>query len=535
MIRGLTMHKRYRTTLVLGALAATGALAWVPMANAAPTAPAAPAASAKFLSAATQNTVPDRYIVVLADTAGAAQAQVSSQAQTLAGRYSGQVRRVYDSALRGFSVRMSESKARELAADPSVSYVQPVQIGHGSGTQPNPPSWGLDRVDQRNLPLDSSYTYDTTASNVTAYVIDSGIRMTHQDFGGRAKSGYDFVDDDTNASDCLGHGSHVAGTIGGSGYGVAKAVNIVSVRILTCNDSVADDDAVAGVNWITKNAAKPAVANMSLQFGSSAPALETAIKNSIAGGVTWVLSANNFNSDACQSSPAKIAEAITVGNITKTDTRRSDSNYGSCLDIWAPGDNIVSVNYQNDTGNRTMSGTSMAAPHVAGAAALYLSANPSATPKQVRDALVAQASTITVGDAKAGSPNKVLYARSGGTTPPTTCPAVTNGADVNIPDNGAAVTSSAVVSGCSGNASGGAKVAVDIKHTFRGDLVVDLVAPDGSVYNLKPFSANDSADNITATYTVNASTEVANGTWKLRVQDKAANDTGYINSWTLTV
>ncbi|GLW90560.1 S8 family peptidase [Actinokineospora globicatena] len=519
------MTKRYRTLLGVSVLAATAAIAWVPLATAAPS----PAPVAHV-----QDQVKDRYIVVLKDQAGLAQAQVSSQAQDLAGRYRGQVRRVYDSALRGFSTQMSAEQATALAADPAVKYVQPVRVGHGSDTQTNPP-WGLERIDQRNLPLDKSYTYDTTAANVTAYVLDSGIRMTHQDFGGRAKSGYDFVDNDSNASDCLGHGSHVAGTIGGTKYGVAKGVKLVSVRVLDCNDSATDEDALAGVDWITQNAAKPAVANLSMQFGDSSPALEDALRKSIAAGVTWVLSANNFGADACNSSPAKISEAITVGNIQENDSRRSDSNYGSCLDIWAPGTNIVSVNYQNDTGTRTMSGTSMAAPHVVGAAALYLAANPSATPKQVRDGLVAQASTITVGDAKPGSPNKVLYARSGGTTPPTSCPAVSNGTDVTIPDNAAAVTSSVTVANCTGSASTAAKVTVDIRHTFRGDLVVDLVAPDGSVYNLKPFSSSDSADNITATYTVNASSETANGTWKLRVQDKAANDVGYINTWSLQV
>ncbi|MFE9746384.1 S8 family peptidase [Saccharothrix saharensis] len=471
--------------------------------------------------------VADRYIVVLKDSTDRA------AVPDLAGRYSGRVRRVYDSALRGFSVELDRAQAARLAADPAVRHVEPVVVGRSSDTQQNPPSWGLDRVDQRTLPLSGSYTYNTTASDVTAYVVDSGVRMSHQSFGGRAKSGYDFVDDDTDASDCLGHGTHVAGTIGSSAHGVAKGVKIVSVRVLDCNDSATTEDTLAGIDWVTRNAVKPAVANFSLYFGSSAPSVENAIKNSIASGVVWSLSGNNQGVDACQTSPAKLPEAITVGNTTNTDSRSSTSNYGSCLDIWAPGTSIVSASHQSDTGTRTMTGTSMAAPHVAGAAALHLAANPSATPQQVRDALVAQAGTVTIGDARAGSPNKLLNTL-GGTTPPPTCGPYRNTTDVTIPDAGTAVTSPLSVTDCAGNAPGALQVDVDIRHTWRGDLVVDLLAPDGTVYPLKPRNDNDSADNVITTYTVNASSEPANGTWKLRVRDAVANDTGYVNSWGLT-
>ncbi|MEU6482504.1 S8 family serine peptidase [Streptomyces sp. NPDC046887] len=486
----------------------------------------------KLLSVTTGTQVADTYIVVLGDT----QEQVSAtSAQKLAGKYGGQAKHTYNRALRGFSARMSRDEAAELAADSQVKYVAPVQIGHSSATQSNPP-WGLDRIDQKALPLDKKYTYGSTASNVTAYIVDSGIRLSHQDFGGRAKSGYDFVDNDSNASDCLGHGTHVAGTVGGSTYGVAKGVKLVSVRILDCNDSSDTEKALNGIEWVTKNAAKPAVANMSLQFGSNDTVVEGAIKRSIASGVTWSLSANNFNSNACQSSPAKLPEAITVGNIDSSDKRYQDSNYGSCLDIWAPGTSIVSASHQNDTGTRTMTGTSMAAPHVAGAAALYLAGNPSATPQQVRDALVGQASTVTVGDAKSGSPNKVLNVNSGGTDPnPSTCPQATSTTRVNIPDNSPAVTSPLTISGCSGQASSTTSVTVDISHTYRGDVVLDLIAPDGTAYRLKSASDSDSADNIRATYTVNASSEARNGTWKLRAQDVSVNDSGVINSWKLTV
>lgn len=522
---------RKRLTLCLATLtlAAAATTVWTPSAFAGAEPSPTPG---KLLSVDGGTQVKDRYIVQLND--GTTQVSTTS-AQKLAGKYGGQARHTYNRALRGFSAQMSESEAAKLAADPTVKLVAPVQIGSSSATQTDPP-WGLDRIDQKALPLDKKYTYGSTASNVTAYIVDSGIRMSHQDFGGRAKSGYDFVDNDSNASDCLGHGTHVAGTVGGSTYGVAKGVKLVSVRILDCNDSSSTEQALNGIEWVTKNAVKPAVANMSLQFGSNDTVVEGALKKSIASGVTWSLSANNFGSDACQSSPAKLPEAITVGNTDNSDKRNSNSNYGSCLDIWAPGTNIVSASHQNDTGTRTMTGTSMAAPHVAGAAALYLADHPSATPQQTRDALVAQASTVTIGDAKAGSPNKLLNTNSGTTDPdPTSCPAVTSTTRVNIADNAPAVTSPLTISGCSGQASSTTTVTVDITHTFRGDVVLDLVAPDGSTYRLKNSSASDSADNILATYTINASSEARNGTWKLRAQDVAANDSGFINSWKLTV
>ncbi|MBB5934296.1 S8 family peptidase [Streptomyces zagrosensis] len=528
MQKNSTGRKRLLVTIATMALAAA-ATSWAPSASAKTEPSPAPG---KLLTVPSKDQVKGRYIVSMSDKAASVS---TTSAQKLAGKYGGQAHRAYNHALRGFSAKMSEAEAAKLAADPQVKYVAPVQIGHSSETQTNP-TWGLDRIDQKTKSLDGKYTYNTTASNVTAYIVDSGIRMSHQDFGGRAKSGYDFVDNDSNASDCLGHGTHVAGTVGGTKYGVAKGAKLVSVRILDCNDSSSTELALNGIEWVTEHAAKPAVANFSLQFGNSDTVVENAIKESIASGVTWSLSGNNFNSDACQSSPAKVPEAITVGNTTKDDARRSDSNYGSCLDIWAPGTDIVSTSHQSDTGTRTMSGTSMSAPHVAGAAALYLADHPSATPKQTRDALVAQATTVTIGDAKPGSPNKLLNTNSGGTEPePTTCPAASSSSPVTIADNSAAVTSPVTIADCAGQASATTQVTVDITHTYRGDVVLDLVAPDGSTYRLKNSSDNDSADNIRATYTVNASAEARNGTWKLRAQDVSANDSGRINSWKLTV
>ncbi|MGC4879535.1 S8 family peptidase [Micromonospora sp. DT43] len=477
--------------------------------------------------------VPDSYIVVLKDTA-VASSRVGDTAQRLTGRHGGRVARTYGTALRGFEVTVSAKAAARIAADPAVAYVEQNHTVSIAGTQANPPSWGLDRIDQRNLPLDSSYTYPNTASNVHAYIIDTGIRFAHNDFGGRATSGYDSVDGGS-ADDCNGHGTHVAGTVGGSSYGVAKGVQLVGVRVLNCAGSGTNAGVIAGVDWVTANAIKPAVANMSLGGGANS-SLDTAVRNSIASGVTYGLAAGNDNgANACNTSPARTTEAITVGSTTSSDARSSFSNIGTCLDIFAPGSSITSAWYTSNTATNTISGTSMATPHVVGAAALVASANPSWTPAQVRNQLVANATPNVVTNAGSGSPNLLLYVGSGGTTPPPTGCTGTNGTDVSIPDAGAAVTSSITISGCGRNASSASTVAVNIVHTYRGDLVIDLLAPDGSAYRLKNSSTSDSADNVNTTYTANVSGEAADGIWRLQVRDTYSADTGYLNSWTLTV
>ncbi|MFG1838391.1 S8 family serine peptidase [Micromonospora sp. NPDC049175] len=477
--------------------------------------------------------VPDSYIVVLKDSA-VARDRVGDTAKRLSGRHGGTVARTYGAALRGFEVTVSASAAARIAADPAVAYVEQNHTVSISGTQANPPSWGLDRIDQRNLPLDSSYTYPNTASNVHAYIIDTGIRFSHNDFGGRATSGYDAVDGGS-ADDCNGHGTHVAGTVGGSSYGVAKAVQIVGVRVLNCSGSGTNAGVIAGVDWVTANAIKPAVANMSLGGGANT-SLDNAVRNSIASGVTYGLAAGNDNgANACNTSPARTTEAITVGSTTSSDARSSFSNVGTCLDLFAPGSSITSAWYNSNTATNTISGTSMATPHVVGAAALVASANPSWTPAQVRNQLVANATANVVGNPGSGSPNLLLYVGTGSTPPPPTGCTGTNGSDVSIPDAGAAVTSSITISGCGRNASSASTVAVNIVHTYRGDLVIDLLAPDGSAYRLKNSSTSDSADNVNATYTVNVSGEAADGIWRLQVRDTYSADTGYINTWTLTV
>lgn len=347
------------------------------------------------------------YIVVFKDgTAGdlveAALAEAAQSPET-------RLHHRYTAALNGFAAELPERAVQALLRNPHVAYVEVDQVVTIDATQ-SPATWGIDRIDQRALPLSNSYTYNYTGAGVTAYIIDTGILISHTEFGTRASYGYDAVDGSLPAADCNGHGTHVAGTVGGSTYGVAKGVSLVAVRVLDCAGSGTTTGVIAGVDWVTSNhqPGAPAVANMSLGGGLST-ALDTAVKNSIADGVTYAIAAGNSNRDACKFSPARVPEAITVGATTNTDARASYSNYGACLDIFAPGSSITSAWYTSITATNTISGTSMATPHVAGAAALYKQANPSATPQQVRDALVNNATPNVVINAGRNSPNKLLY------------------------------------------------------------------------------------------------------------------------------
>uniref|UniRef100_UPI003467EDD9 Extracellular serine proteinase n=1 Tax=Thermus sp. (strain Rt41A) TaxID=32063 RepID=UPI003467EDD9 len=272
----------------------------------------------------------------------------------------------------------------------------------------SPATWGLDRIDQRTLPLDGRYTYTATGAGVHAYVVDTGILLSHQEFTGRIGKGYDAITPGGSAQDCNGHGTHVAGTIGGTTYGVAKGVTLHPVRVLDCNGSGSNSSVIAGLDWVTQNHVKPAVINMSLGGGAST-ALDTAVMNAINAGVTVVVAAGNDNRDACFYSPARVTAAITVGATTSTDYRASFSNYGRCLDLFAPGQSITSAWYTSSTATNTISGTAMATPHVTGAAALYLQWYPTATPSQVASALLYYATPNVVKNAGRYSPNLLLY------------------------------------------------------------------------------------------------------------------------------
>jgi subtilisin family serine protease len=387
-------------TLVLGvAVVLAGATALPAAAAAAP--PEAP------VLAVTGEVVPDSYVVVLKPGADV------STAGALADRHGAGLRKTFRAGLKGFSFSGSALAARRIAADPSVLLVQPNMIHQASGTQ-SPATWGLDRIDQRNLPLSNSYTYANTASSVRAYIIDTGIRFAHTEFGGRAASGFDAIDGGT-ADDANGHGTHVAGTVGGTTYGVAKGVTLVAVRVLDGRGRGTTEQVVAGIDWVTADhdPGEPAVANMSLG-GSVDTVLDNAVKASIADGVTYAVAAGNgifgiFSADACNYSPARVPEAITVSATRNNDSKVSWGNRGTCVDIFAPGVDITSSWLTSDTATNTISGTSMATPHVAGAAALYLQNNPAATPDQVQSALIANATTGVVVSPGTGSPNRLLY------------------------------------------------------------------------------------------------------------------------------
>ena len=350
------------------------------------------------------------YIVTLRPATGDAHAIASE----MAGRYGADLEHVYTRALSGFALRLPDSFASRLASDARVLSVEPDGVVTADTTQTGA-TWGIDRIDQRARPLSGTYSYTATGAGVTAYIIDTGIRFTHSQFGGRAVTGYDAVTSGGNAADCNGHGTHVSGTVGGASYGVAKSVRLVAVRVLDCGGSGSTSGVIAGIDWVTANhqAGQAAVANMSLGGGAST-ALDTAVKNSIADGVAYAIAAGNGDSSgrarpACNYSPARVPEAMTIGATDNTDTKASWSNYGTCVDWFAPGVSITSSWYTSDTATNTISGTSMATPHTAGVAALYLQLHPAETPQQVRNALAANATSGVVVSPGSGSPNLLLF------------------------------------------------------------------------------------------------------------------------------
>ena len=369
----------------------------------------ASAADGQILRENAANAIADNYIVVL-DDAKVGKGKTRTVTNALVREHGAQVEHRYESAVRGFSAEMTREEALELSKDPAVAYVEQDRTVKALGTQAPTPSWGLDRLDQRDLPLNGSFTYPNTGAGVTAYIIDTGIRTSHSDFGGRASWGTNTTGDGNN-TDCNGHGTHVAGTVGGSQYGVAKGVKLIAVKVLNCAGSGSFSGVVAGIDWVTSHhqPGQPAVANMSLGAYGSDAATENAVRSSIADGVTYAIASGNSNDNACNFTPARVGEAITVNASTNTDARASFSNFGTCTDVFAPGQNITSAWISSDTATNTISGTSMASPHVAGAAALVLGATPQATPQVVRDRLVADATQNKVTNPGTGSPNRLLY------------------------------------------------------------------------------------------------------------------------------
>ncbi|MYU01624.1 MULTISPECIES: S8 family peptidase [unclassified Streptomyces] len=361
---------------------------------------AAPVPMGTVYGADAETAVSGSYIVMLGEKADKSK---------LAKEYGGKLQRNYSSSINGFSASgLSETEAKRLAADPAVAKVVQNKKFSINATQENPPSWGLDRVDQTETAGDNAYNYpDTAGEGVTAYVIDTGVRVTHEDFEGRATSGFDAVDNDDDADDGNGHGTHVAGTIAGASHGVAKKAKIVAVRVLDDNGSGTTEQVIAGIDWVAANASGPSVANMSLGGGAD-PALDAAVQKAIAAGVTFGVAAGNESSDAGQVSPARVPEAITVASSTEADEQSSFSNYGSIVDIYAPGSDITSTWNDSDTGTNTISGTSMATPHVVGAAAVYLAGNPDATPDAVATALTEGATPDAISNATEGTANKLL-------------------------------------------------------------------------------------------------------------------------------
>ncbi|WDZ82957.1 S8 family peptidase [Micromonospora cathayae] len=386
--------RRHRL-IVAGALAASALLA------AALTGPAVAApAVGEIRQAGGPTAVPGSYLVALTDRAaggpaGTRVAAVSDRADALAARYGGTVGHRYGHALNGFEIRLPEPAARRLAADPAVAWVEQNQTVRPTATQTNAP-WNLDFLDQDSSPLSGTYSYVSTGRGVTAYIIDSGIRLTHVEFGGRARYGYDAVDGAPPADDCTGHGTHVAGVVGGRTYGVAKEVSLVAVKVTSCGSGGTMAQVVAGINWVTSDhqAGQPAVANFSLS-GAISTALNTAVANSVADGIVYTVAAGNSNTNACNYSPGSVPTAVTVGAVQSNGTRASFSNYGPCVDIYAPGVSIRSAWYTSDTAaDNLISGTSQAAPHLAGAAARVLQNHPTWTPDQVIAYLIAEARIV---------------------------------------------------------------------------------------------------------------------------------------------
>jgi len=380
--------------------------------------------------------ISNRYIVVLDDAVENLIKDNQQRASELTADHSGLIHDVYSTAVSGYSVEMSEKEAIQLSDDPRVKYVEEDSVVELQSTESNA-TWGISRIDQRTFiaPMDSNYNYNTTGAGVSVYVLDTGVLVSHPDFGGRAVDAFDVYHDGGDMTRCNGHGTHVAGTIASTTYGVAKSARIYSVKVYPCDTSKTGSmsDILSGIDWVTRNAVHPAVANMSIS-GAVSQTLDDAVKNSSATGITYVISAGNYNDDACKYSPSRLPEAITVGSTDERDYRSSISNYGACVDLFAPGELITSLSNHTDSPTFVMSGTSTSAPHVAGVAALYLESMPVASPQQVRDAIVSNATSGAVFDSGTRSPNLFLYSTfmtTGGNT--TSCNGTAYAGSLSVP------------------------------------------------------------------------------------------------------
>ena len=439
----------------------------------------APVSLSPTTASASRGGVPilDSYIVVFKESVS----DVDAASNDLATKSGGRVKHTYRFALKGMAIQLPAAAAAALANDPRVERVEQDQTMSISTEQAGA-TWGIDRIDQRARPLSGTYVYNADGTGVTVYIIDTGINFTHSEYAGRASTGVDEITVGGTAADCNGHGSHVSGTVGGTTYGVAKNVKLVAVRVLDCNGSGSNSGVIAGIDWVTGNRVLPAAANMSLGGGFSAT-LNSAVDRSTAAGVTYAIAAGNSTADACNSSPASAASSITVGATDINDAFATFSNFGTCVHINGPGVNITSSWIGSNTATNTISGTSMATPHVAGTAALYLQVNPSATPSQVRSALTSNATANAISGVPSGTPNLLLYSGFVAAGPQPPVASFTSSCSLlacNFDASGSTAQATATYSWTFGDATSGLGKTTSHAYAASGSYSVALTVTDAN-------------------------------------------------------